>query len=46
LKNGWNAKEPQWNFYKYLVSETGDLLQVFSSSVSPLDLPLQAAPTP
>jgi glutathione peroxidase len=41
-KNGWNRKEPQWNFYKYLISETGDLLQVFSSAVSPLDIPLKA----
>ena len=39
-KNGWNNKEPQWNFYKYLVDENGNLLNVFSSSVSPLDIPL------
>ena len=39
-KNGWNNKEPEWNFYKYLVSENGDLLNVFSSSVSPLDIQL------
>ncbi|MEO8412030.1 MAG: glutathione peroxidase [Ginsengibacter sp.] len=39
-KNGWNHKEPEWNFYKYLVSENGDLLNVFSSSVSPLDIPI------
>ena len=38
--NGWNNKEPEWNFYKYLVSENGNLLNVFSSSVSPLDIPL------
>jgi glutathione peroxidase len=37
-KNGWNSKEPKWNFYKYLVSETGQLLSIFSSSVSPLDI--------
>lgn len=36
--NGWNNKEPQWNFYKYLVDENGNLSQVFSSSVSPEDL--------
>ena len=41
-KNGWNNKEPEWNFYKYLVSENGDLLNVFSSSVSPLDIQLSA----
>ena len=37
-KNGWNNKEPQWNFYKYLVDENGNLFQVFSSSVAPEDL--------
>ena len=42
-KNGWNNKEPEWNFYKYLVSENGDLLNVFSSSVSPLDIQLGTA---
>lgn len=35
-KNGWNSKEPTWNFCKYLVDEEGNLLQFFSSSVSPL----------
>ncbi len=35
-KNGWNDKEPAWNFYKYLVDEEGNLNSVFSSSVSPL----------
>jgi glutathione peroxidase len=39
-KNGWNSEEPQWNFYKYLVDENGNLSKVFSSSVSPLDIPL------
>ena len=39
-KNGWNNEEPQWNFFKYLVDENGNLLKVFSSSVSPLDIPL------
>jgi len=39
-KNGWNNEEPQWNFYKYLVDESGNLSKVFSSSVSPLDIPL------
>ena len=37
-KNGWNNKEPEWNFYKYLVDENGNLLKVFSSSFSPLEL--------
>lgn len=39
-KNGWNNKEPEWNFNKYIVDENGNLLNVFSSSVSPLDIPL------
>lgn len=36
-QNGWNAKEPKWNFYKYLIDESGKLIGVFSSAVSPLD---------
>lgn len=39
-KNGWNDQEPQWNFYKYLVDENGNLSKVFSSSVPPLDIKL------
>lgn len=39
-KNGWNDQEPKWNFYKYLVDEQGNLLKVFSSSVSPMDIKL------
>ena len=38
IKNGWNNQEPQWNFYKYLVDENGNLSKIFSSSVSPLDI--------
>ena len=36
-KNGWNEIEPKWNFFKYLIDETGILLKVASSSVSPAD---------
>jgi glutathione peroxidase len=36
-QNGWNAKEPSWNFCKYLVSPDGTLLGFFESGVSPLD---------
>jgi glutathione peroxidase len=36
-KNGWNNEEPKWNFYKYLVDKNGNLVNVFSSSVSPQD---------
>ena len=34
-KNGWNDLEPNWNFYKYLVDEEGNLMSVASSSVEP-----------
>jgi glutathione peroxidase len=37
-KNGWNETEPDWNFYKYLVDENGNLSAIYSSSVSPLDI--------
>ncbi len=35
--NGWNDQAPEWNFNKYLISENGDLLRYFESSVAPLD---------
>lgn len=35
--NGWNDKEPSWNFCKYFINENGELKQFFSSSVNPLD---------
>jgi glutathione peroxidase len=35
-KNGWNKKEPNWNFCKYLVSPDGTLVGVYESAVSPL----------
>ena len=36
-KNGWNDKEPVWNFSKYLLSETGELLGYFGPAISPND---------
>jgi glutathione peroxidase len=33
--NGWNSAEPKWNFHKYLISETGELLGVFPSKTKP-----------
>jgi len=33
--NGWNTSEPKWNFHKYLIGETGELLGVFPSAVKP-----------
>jgi glutathione peroxidase len=34
--NGWNDKEPSWNFSKYLVDEEGFLTHYFDPAVSPL----------
>lgn len=34
--NGWNTTAPQWNFYKYLINENGELTHVFPSNVAPL----------
>jgi glutathione peroxidase len=36
-QNGWNSREPKWNFYKYLVDENGELLAVFPSRTKPDD---------
>lgn len=35
-KNGWNDKQPIWNFCKYLVDENGVLQAFFAQGVSPL----------
>jgi glutathione peroxidase len=35
--NGWNDHAPDWNFGKYLVDETGNLINYFGPSISPLD---------
>ncbi len=35
--NGWNEKEPTWNFCKYLIDEKGELVKFFASSVKPMD---------
>ena len=34
--NGWNDKQPSWNFSKYLVDEQGVLVNYFGPSVSPM----------
>tara|TARA_B100000929_G_scaffold287173_1_gene273423 strand:- start:95 stop:703 length:609 start_codon:yes stop_codon:yes gene_type:complete len=36
-ENGWNNKAPSWNFYKYLMNGSGELLKVYPSKISPLD---------
>ncbi len=35
-KNGWNSKQPEWNFSKYLVDENGILKNYFGATISPL----------
>ncbi len=35
-KNGWNSRQPEWNFSKYLINEEGVLVNYFATSVSPL----------
>ncbi len=42
-KNGWNEKQPTWNFSKYLVNEKGELVNYFDPSVSPLSNEVVAA---
>jgi glutathione peroxidase len=34
-QNGWNDKEPSWNFCKYLINEKGELTHFFASGVKP-----------
>jgi glutathione peroxidase len=36
-KNGWNKKQPSWNFSKYLVNEQGSLVNYFGSTIAPFD---------
>jgi glutathione peroxidase len=36
-KNGWNEKEPSWNFCKYVINPAGQLSHFFGSSVLPTD---------
>jgi len=33
--NGWNDRQPTWNFSKYLVNENGMLINYFDPAVSP-----------
>ncbi len=35
--NGWNSKEPGWNFCKYLVDEKGRLVAWYGARVKPMD---------
>lgn len=42
-QNGWNDKQPSWNFSKYLVSETGRLTHYFDPAINPLSKEVIAA---
>ncbi|MHA8086722.1 glutathione peroxidase [Aquirufa sp. Wall-65K1] len=33
--NGWNEKEPSWNFCKYVINEKGELVNFFASGIKP-----------
>ncbi|MFI5128984.1 MAG: glutathione peroxidase [Chitinophagales bacterium] len=35
-RNGWNDKQPSWNFSKYLINEKGELVRYFDPAVSPM----------
>lgn len=35
-QNGWNDKEPSWNFAKYLINEKGELVKFFTPQTSVL----------
>lgn len=41
--NGWNNHQPDWNFSKYLINETGMLTHYFGPSFSPLGNEIQLA---
>ena len=34
--NGWNNASPRWNFFKFLIDEEGNLINVFGSGTNPL----------
>ena len=41
--NGWNDSKPKWNFYKYLIDENGNLINLFNSGTSPLSTQITEA---
>ena len=41
--NGWNDREPNWNFSKYLVNEEGILTHYFDPGISPLGVEITEA---
>lgn len=41
--NGWNNREPQWNFNKFIVDEKGELVKVLGQSIDPLSKEMKSA---
>jgi glutathione peroxidase len=35
--NGWNNRNPNWNFCKYLIDENGKLIRFFCHKMDPMD---------
>ena len=42
-QNGWNNRQPSWNFSKYLVNEQGVLINYFDPAISPLSREIESA---
>ena len=42
-QNGWNDKEPSWNFCKYVIDENGNLSNFFASKIKPEDAEFKKA---
>lgn len=40
-QNGWNDSAPNWNFCKYLINESGNLIGVYQPGVNPLEIKKQ-----
>jgi glutathione peroxidase len=45
-QNGWNEKEPSWNFCKYLINEKGELVEFFASAIKPENAEFRKALNP
>ena len=41
--NGWNDRDPAWNFSKFLISENGMLTHIFDPAIAPLGKEMKAA---
>lgn len=36
--NGWNDRDPEWNYCKYLINEEGYLINVFGPGIDPREI--------